>query len=97
MFQWHGDTFVIPEGDALLAEGRDCRNQLFRRGNAVAVQFHNEVTAADADAWAVAYADELSDVGKTREQVVAECRAREAPMKELAFRMLDNFFALSSI
>ncbi len=45
VFQWHGDTFDIPEGAMLLVEGKECRNQAFRVGhNAYGLQFHIEVT-----------------------------------------------------
>lgn len=93
VFQWHGETFDVPAGAALLVEGDDCRNQAFRKGSALGVQFHLEATAADAAAWADAYAGELDRVGKTREQVVAECRSREPAMRALAFRLLDNLTA----
>ena len=45
VFQWHEDTFDVPEGAVLLAEGKDCKNQAFRVGqNAYGLQFHIEVT-----------------------------------------------------
>ncbi len=53
VFQWHGDTFQIPQGGVLLAEGRTCRNQAFRVGaNAYGLQFHVEVTEDMIDDWA---------------------------------------------
>jgi GMP synthase-like glutamine amidotransferase len=93
VFQWHGETFDVPEGATLLVEGDDCRNQAFRKGNALALQFHLEVTCGDAAAWADAYAHELARIGKTKEQVVAECRSREPAMRALLGRLLDNFTA----
>ena len=45
VFQWHGDTFDVPENGMLLAEGKGCRNQAFRVGqNGYGVQFHLEIT-----------------------------------------------------
>ena len=45
VFQWHEDTFDVPEGAILLAVGKDCKNQAFRVGqNAYGLQFHIEVT-----------------------------------------------------
>ena len=93
VFQWHGDTFSIPPGAALLVEGDDCRNQMFRRDRVVGVQFHLDVTSADAAAWADAYPDEPAAVGKTRAQLVDECRAREPEMRRLADLLLSGFFA----
>ncbi|MHC4974547.1 MAG: type 1 glutamine amidotransferase [Planctomycetota bacterium] len=95
VFQWHADTFDVPEGAALVAEGAACGNQAFRRGGAVALQFHLEVTAADVARWADAYRDELQQVGKTKDEVVAECEAREERMRPLAERLMANFLALA--
>ena len=45
VFQWHGDTFEIPEGAVHLAKSTLCTNQAFRyRDNVYGLQFHIEVT-----------------------------------------------------
>ena len=44
VFQWHEDTFDIPQGSTFLATGWDCENQAFRYRNAFGLQFHIEVT-----------------------------------------------------
>ena len=51
VFQWHGDTFGIPPGGALLATGEDCRNQAFRCGGSYGLQFHLEADRALLAAW----------------------------------------------
>lgn len=51
VFQWHGDTFEVPEAGYLLAWGEDCRNQAFRIKNAYGLQFHVEVTAEIISDW----------------------------------------------
>ncbi|MCK6371660.1 MAG: gamma-glutamyl-gamma-aminobutyrate hydrolase family protein [Gammaproteobacteria bacterium] len=44
IFQWHGDTFDIPQGAVHLARSDSCANQAFRYGdNVYALQFHLEV------------------------------------------------------
>lgn len=51
-FQWHGDTFEIPQGAVLLATGEECRNQGFRFGsNAWGLQFHPEMTVEMITDW----------------------------------------------
>lgn len=94
VFHWHGDTFDPPPGAALLARGEGVRHQAFRLGSVVGVQFHLEVTVEDAAAWTEAYGGELADVGKTAEQVVAECRAIDVEMDRLAARFLGNVVAV---
>ena len=52
VFQWHEDTFDLPDGAELLAAGDDVQVQAFRMGpNAWGVQFHFEVDAEGVDAW----------------------------------------------
>ena len=52
IFQWHGDTFGVPEGGTLLATGDLCRNQAFRVGStAYGLQFHAEVTPRMVGEW----------------------------------------------
>lgn len=55
-FHWHGDTFAMPPGATALMCSEACANQAFAMrgpGGAplVAIQFHLEVTAADARVW----------------------------------------------
>jgi GMP synthase (glutamine-hydrolysing) len=79
VFQWHGDTFEIPEGAVLLAEGKDCKNQAFRVGqNAYGLQFHIEVTEDMIRDWFQSGEGEgmvekiLRDTKKVRENYHAE-------------------------
>lgn len=61
VFQWHGDTFAIPAGASLLAQGDLCLNQAFVYNRVWALQFHLEVTPDIIASWAEIYADELAD------------------------------------
>jgi GMP synthase (glutamine-hydrolysing) len=91
VFHWHQDTFDIPRGAKLLVLGTDCKNQAFSYKNALALQFHLEVTSREAGIWTDKYRKELKRVNKTKGQVVKESRTREKRMKKLAFLLLDNF------
>ena len=52
IFQWHGDTFDIPEGAVHLASSEICRNQAFRYGDRVyGLQFHLEVDKPMIERW----------------------------------------------
>jgi GMP synthase-like glutamine amidotransferase len=52
VFQWHEDTFDLPDGAELLAAGDDVQVQAFRMGrNAWGIQFHFEVDAEGVNAW----------------------------------------------
>ncbi len=54
MFQWHGDTFDIPEGAIRLAGSGSFPNQAFYKAgsSAYALQFHVEVTREILGQWA---------------------------------------------
>jgi GMP synthase (glutamine-hydrolysing) len=52
IFQWHGDTFGIPDGAVHLASSPDCRNQAFRYADHVyGLQFHLEVDEPMIHRW----------------------------------------------
>lgn len=97
VFQWHGDTFSIPPNAQLLAVGHTCRNQMFRAGNAIGVQFHLEIGSKEANSWCSAYAEELQSFGKQKEEIVAEVEAVEKQMAMLAERMILNFTSCSQL
>jgi GMP synthase-like glutamine amidotransferase len=51
-FHWHGDTFAIPPGAQNLMRSAGCENQAYEvDGRIAAIQFHLEVTAANARVW----------------------------------------------
>lgn len=95
VFHWHSDMFEVPPGGGLLVEGRPCPIQAFGLCNVRGAIFHLEVTSSEAARWADAYPSELEAVGKTRTQVIKECAEREPEMRELAYRLVDNFLRLS--
>jgi GMP synthase-like glutamine amidotransferase len=52
IFQWHGETFDIPQGAEWLAYTKTCAHQAFRVGKAVyGIQFHPEVTPEMIQDW----------------------------------------------
>lgn len=52
VFQWHEDTFSIPQDGKLLVSGENCPNQAFRVGEyAWGLQFHPEVTSYMIKEW----------------------------------------------
>jgi len=61
VFQWHGDTFDIPEGATRLAGSGLFPNQAYRIGSRVyGIQFHLEVTKEMINQWITEYREELS-------------------------------------
>jgi GMP synthase (glutamine-hydrolysing) len=59
-FQWHGDTFDLPNAAKLIATSVPIPNQAFRYGeNAYGLQFHQEVTEGMIELWMKEYDEEF--------------------------------------
>lgn len=66
IFQWHGDTFEIPESAILLASSPLCTHQAFRYQDKIyALQFHLEVDQAMIERWlnVPAHKEEIKSLG----------------------------------
>lgn len=59
VLHWHGETFDIPEYAEHLASSKLYPNQAFCYGNALALQFHPEVTAHGLEQWFVGHTVEI--------------------------------------
>jgi GMP synthase-like glutamine amidotransferase len=87
-FQWHHDSFDIPECAILLASSPECRYQAFRVGSvAWGTQFHPEVTEQIIRDWC---AWDRSTSGRVDEQL-ADFRSIAARYQATAQRILTNF------
>jgi GMP synthase (glutamine-hydrolysing) len=75
-FQWHMDTFTLPEGAQLLVKGDAVANQAFRIGDRTwGVQFHFEVDRPEIELWFKMFSAEgdLRAIwGKSADQMLAE-------------------------
>lgn len=64
VFQWHGETFSLPENARLLATHPDVEQQAFRLGSCqYGLQFHIEVDAVTIDGWIDYGASERAHLG----------------------------------
>ncbi len=62
IFQWHDDTFTLPESAVWLAENAANRNQGFRVGRAgYGIQFHFEADRRMVREWSETFADYLAE------------------------------------
>lgn len=86
VFQWHVDTFDLPDGAVLLGVGDDVPHQAFRIGrSAYAFQFHLEATKSGIAAWCKHWAADLREHwATTPEAVMHDVRERHAAQRSAA-------------
>ena len=86
VFQWHEDTFAIPEGAALLAILELCRNQAFSVGDsAYGLQFHMEVAPEMIAAWS------KGETAMNAKPINGESAGPPAVFEASAGRLFGNF------
>ena len=72
MLHWHGDTFDVPAGCALLATTAPYTQAFERDGNVLALQFHAEMGDDPRfEQWLVNDAADIAEVGETPESLRA--------------------------
>ena len=78
VFQWHGETFDLPDDTMLLATSHDYPHQAFCYKNAIyAFQFHVEVTKEMVHAWL-----EGSDVDEVKREAIISSQHLYLPLME---------------
>jgi GMP synthase-like glutamine amidotransferase len=93
-FQWHHDSFDIPEGGILLASSAACPHQAFRVGDSAwGLQFHPEVTEPIIRDWC---AWDRTTQDKSEDMITAF--AKEADIySATARRLLQNFLQVAGM
>lgn len=90
---WHGDTFAIPSGAQWLASSEACAHQAYAIDNRVAaIQFHLEVTAANARVWFEHDQPEAARYVQSRAEILSDI-SRYADSNRLMCRLLENMAA----
>jgi GMP synthase-like glutamine amidotransferase len=79
VFQWHSETFSLPEGATLVAGNAVCARQMFAIGAHFAMQCHIEMTPEMIAAWCAHWAAE-ADAGQTSVQTPATI-AEQTPIR----------------
>ena len=92
-FQWHHDSFDIPDGGVLLGSSAACPNQAFRFGDSAwGLQFHPEVTAEIIHGWC---AWDRSTMERT-DELVAAFSHNDREYLETSRQLLENFIRSTS-
>jgi GMP synthase-like glutamine amidotransferase len=93
VFQWHMDTFELPQGATLLAAGDDVANQAYRVGeNAWATQWHFEIDRPEIELWTGEVADTVeAEWGKSPAQLFAEADVHQRRHEEQGAETFRRF------
>jgi len=95
VFQWHQDTFELPDGATLLATSEDVPHQAYRIGErAWGIQFHFEVDGAELEEW-LDEADALMDLeatwGKSSDEIRVEAKEYMAAHEDRGREVFRRF------
>jgi GMP synthase-like glutamine amidotransferase len=90
-FQWHGDTFTIPEGATRIVTGDVCANQAYVIGNSLGMQCHVEMTQKMIQTWCRDWEKEDVDPQlpsvQTPDEMMEEMRENLVLLKQIADRL----------
>jgi GMP synthase-like glutamine amidotransferase len=85
VFQWHGDTFDLPQRSRLEYAGHRVRHQAFTLGSALGVQFHIEMTGELIERWCTGLEPEQ------RRRILSETDRYISGSTALCRRLMDWF------
>lgn len=98
VFQWHGDTFDLPQGAKLMAQSFPVPNQAFRFGKEVyGLQFHLEVTEEMVKEWLETYENEPKDVetiSSSKLQILTETKIYIENYTMRSMKFFKNFLTV---
>lgn len=94
-FQWHGDTFDVPNGASLLAGGADCPHQIFRLGTKVyGFQCHMEIDKSMALKWIDSYITDAQAKHEMKKRFSAEFELYQENLCQIAKKTYNNLLKL---
>lgn len=91
VFQWHGDTFNLPKQAKPLFKGDVVKNQGFRIGKMVGLQFHLEVRKDTVEKW-IKSEKKLDENEKRR--IVEQTENYIDELHKNCRSMIDNFLSM---
>jgi GMP synthase-like glutamine amidotransferase len=91
VFQWHGDTFEIPDKGSYLAQSNFFQHQAFRFNQKIyGLQFHIEVTQDMIQDWVRTYTEEKID----SEKILGESEKFMNDLKKTSRQIYENLWRI---
>ena len=97
VFQWHGDTFNLPNGAIRLVSSEDYLNQAMRIGHkSYGFQFHFEITKDMIAEWLETGQEEIKELGKNNlpEKILVEADSRLPQVHIFAESFLNRYLGM---
>jgi GMP synthase (glutamine-hydrolysing) len=93
VFQWHGDTFALPENTLILSLS-SLYVQAFKYKTAFGIQFHLEVTEQMILNWMQEYQKEIQDENVDKQELVFEMEKKVKELNRYSKIVYKNFISL---
>ena len=97
VFQWHGDTFNLPDRAIRLFSSENYLNQAMRIGHkGYGFQFHFEITKDMITEWLETGQDEIKELGKSniREKILMEADSLLLPLHSFAQSFFNSYLGM---
>lgn len=95
VFQWHGDTFDVPEKASLLSSSKLFKNQVIRVGRrAYGLQFHLEVTPEMIRDWTEVNSRELVKASVDPKKIIKETPLHIYELNKMGSAVISRFLRL---
>lgn len=92
VYQWHEDTFYIPERATRLATSKGSYNQAFRVGSCVyGLQFHIEITDLSIERWSDKYIKEHKECQSLKQEMLDDYQQKRNGFHQAAQCIYANF------
>ncbi|MDR0735239.1 MAG: type 1 glutamine amidotransferase [Zoogloeaceae bacterium] len=92
VFQWHGETFSLPEGATLIAKNACCAHQIAALGPHLALQCHVEMLAEMIDDWCAHWQEEVAPTPLPSVQTPERIRAELPEKLPVLRRVADQLY-----
>ncbi len=93
VFQWHGDTFALPENSEVLSYS-SLYLQAFKHKTAYGIQFHLEVTHDMIFNWIREYREEISSENIDKQELIFDVEKKVTDLHKRSKTVYKNFISL---
>ncbi|GAM11655.1 putative glutamine amidotransferase-like protein YfeJ [Geobacter sp. OR-1] len=94
-FQWHNDSFNLPDGANLLAWSQNCPCQAFRQDNNWGIQFHPEINAHIIEKWCELGSGERALLPVEVDRIITDYRENIAGYTNASSLLIHNFITIT--